>query len=81
MGRPPIFARPMTGIERSRRYRLRRKADRGRARVRCDTVVAIRFPSAVRAAIEQTAKREQCGLSEVVRRALRAAGLIDRDPA
>jgi hypothetical protein len=59
--------------------------NRDRVRVRCDTIVAIRFPSAVRAAIEQAAERERCSLSDIVRRytlaGLRAAGLIDRDPA
>jgi hypothetical protein len=45
--------------------------------VRCDAIVAIRFPAAVRAAIEQAAARERCSLSDVIRRALLAAGLLE----
>jgi hypothetical protein len=52
-------------------------------RRRCDTTVAIRFPAAVRQAIERAAACDCCSLSEIIRRAtlklLRAAGLLDEE--
>jgi hypothetical protein len=50
-------------------------------RRRCDTVVAIRIPADVRAALERAAARDLCSVSDVIRGAmldrLRAAGLLD----
>jgi hypothetical protein len=50
-------------------------------RRRCDTVVAIRIPTAVRAALERAARRDLCSISDVIRRAtldrLRDEGLIE----
>jgi len=55
--------------------------DRDRARMRCDNTVAVRFPSAVREAIDKAAARDFCSLSDIVRQAtvehLRAAGLLE----
>jgi hypothetical protein len=52
-----------------------------RARARCDSVVAIRIPAALREALDRAAARDLCSVSDVIRRAtldsLRAAGLID----
>jgi hypothetical protein len=52
-----------------------------RERQRCDTVVAIRIPAAVREALGRAAQRDLCSVSDVIRRAmldsLRAAGLLD----
>jgi hypothetical protein len=55
--------------------------DRARPRQRCDTVVAIRIPADVRAALDRAAARDLCSVSDVIRRAmldrLREGGLID----
>jgi hypothetical protein len=55
--------------------------DRDRERQRCDTVVAIRIPAAVREALDRAAARDLCSVSDVIRGAmldrLRAAGLLD----
>jgi hypothetical protein len=67
MSRRPIGERAMTSTERSRRHRARG----------CDSIVACRFTVAVRRAIERAAERERCSLSDIVRRALRVAGVID----
>jgi hypothetical protein len=83
MGRRPIGERAMTSAERQRRHRtrLRMRLNVDRDRRRCDSTVGIRFPTAVRAAIEEVATRDRCSLSDIVRRftleGLRAAGLIE----
>jgi hypothetical protein len=64
---------------------MQMNTDRDRARQRCDSIVAIRFPSAVLEVLRRAAARDLCSVSDIVRQAtldrLRAAGLIDlREP-
>jgi hypothetical protein len=51
-----------------------------RARPRCDTPIAVRFPAVVREAIEIAAERNYLTISDIIRRAtvdrLRADGLL-----
>ena len=55
--------------------------NKDQARQRCDEPVVVRFPAAVRNAIERAAANEFCSISDIVRRTtvrgMRAEGLLD----